>query len=82
MLNRRMLYHLNLVFDDEMLPDAEGMELPDIEAACFHARKVAREIIGEEAKNGRIPLEWSIEIVDESGDMVAEIPFRDAVTLH
>ena len=60
-----MLYRLHLRCDGEMFPDAQGMDLPDLEAACFHATKIAQDIMGEEARNGRLPLTWSIEMEDE-----------------
>lgn len=77
-----MLYRLHLIFYGELLPDTEVMDLPDLEAACSHAAKIAHDIMDEEAGNGRLPLNWSIEVEDESGEIVAEIPFRDALTIH
>ncbi|WP_426265480.1 DUF6894 family protein [Sphingomonas sp. PWP1-2] len=77
-----MLYRLNLACDGEIFTDEEGVELPNLETACFRATRIAREIIGEEAKSGRLPLCWSIEITDETGVTVATMPFADTVTLR
>ncbi|GHH24892.1 hypothetical protein GCM10008023_37400 [Sphingomonas glacialis] len=77
-----MRYLLHLRFDGEIFRDAQGMDLPDLEAACFHATKIARDIMGEEARNGRLPLAWSIEVEDKLREIVTEIPFRDALTVQ
>lgn len=77
-----MLYHFNLLSNGSSLSDEEGIELPNLETACFRAMQIAREIIGEEAKGGRLPLCWSIEIVDDAGTVVATMPFADVVTIQ
>lgn len=76
-----MLYRFNLLSDGLPLFDEEGIELPSLETACFRAMRIAREIIGEEAKGGRIPLRWSIEIADDAGAVVTTTPFADVVTI-
>ncbi|WP_354286346.1 hypothetical protein [Sphingomonas sp. UYEF23] len=77
-----MLYFFKLISDADPLPDEEGSELPDLETAIFRSMRMAREIIGEEAKMGRVPLGWSIEIADETRAAVATTAFADVVTLH
>ena len=73
---------MNLVSDGNILYDDEGVELPDLETACFRSIRIARGLISEEAKLGRIPLGWSIEIMDESGEIVSVMAFENTVTLH
>ncbi len=80
--NVRMLYRFNLLSDGSPLLDEEGIELPNLETACFRAMRIAREIIAEEAKVGIIPLGWSIEIADDAGTIVATTPFANVVTIH
>lgn len=77
-----MLYRFNLLSDGSSLSDEEGIELPNLETACSRAMRIAREIIGEEAKGGRLPLRWSIEIADDAGTVVATMPFADVVTIQ
>lgn len=76
-----MLYRFNLLSDGLPVFDEEGIELPNLETACFRAMRIAREIIAEEAKGGRIPLRWSIEITDDIGTVVATTRFADVVTI-
>ncbi|WP_140851028.1 DUF6894 family protein [Sphingomonas glacialis] len=71
-----------LIADGKTLYDDVVAELPNLETACFRAVRIARDIIAEEAKSGNIPIGWSITIIDETGELVATMPFENTVTLH
>ncbi|MEG3178212.1 hypothetical protein U1872_18370 [Sphingomonas sp. RB3P16] len=77
-----MLYGFNLIADDDLLLDDEGVELPDLEAAIALATRFARDLIAEEARDGRVPIGWSITIADDAGAVVATVPFADAVVVQ
>jgi hypothetical protein len=76
------LYRLNLIVNGTTIEDEVGVELPDLEAACYHAVADVRYIIAAEARSGREPPDWSIEIVDSVGTYLATVDFVDVATLH
>ena len=76
----RFYFHLH---DDIDVPDDEGVELPDLEAARAHAVQCARVMFGEMAKDeGRVVLHHRIDIEDEQGAVLDTVHFRDAVTVE
>ena len=74
----RFFFHLH---NGEDVPDREGLELPDREAAHGEAIRNARSIMAEEIMEGNLPLRDVIEVVDESGAAVMTVSFRDAVEI-
>jgi hypothetical protein len=74
------LYYFHQMDGEEIL-DPEGIDLPDLEAVRHEAIRGAREILGEDLRNGMFDLRWRFEIVDEVGRLVMVVPFSDAVDL-
>jgi hypothetical protein len=73
----RFYFHIR---DGEgLVPDEEGMDLLDLEAAKNEAVISAREIMANNLRSGR-PLngQW-FEIVNEAGDIVATVKFKDVI---
>ena len=71
------------VRDDMDVPDDEGAELADIEAAREYAAQSARVLMSETLRDdGRITLSHRIDIEDDKGGVVASVPFRDAVRIE
>lgn len=71
------------VIDDVDAPDNEGSELPDIAAAEDLARHSARSLMCETiVRDGRITLHHRIDIEDEQGEVVASVPFSEAVQIE
>ncbi|HSP23621.1 MAG TPA: hypothetical protein VLQ65_00455 [Saliniramus sp.] len=66
-------YHFNLVSSGDSIPDPQGADLPNVEAAL----KVALDVIAE-VRMGKAPdgdwEGWRLEIVDASGAVIAGIP--------
>jgi hypothetical protein len=62
--------------------DEEGRELPDLETARQEAIKAARELMGEDIKQGRLQLGHRIEIRDAEGSEALIVQFREAVTIE
>jgi hypothetical protein len=69
------------VYDDIIAQDEEGEELPNFAAARLNALKGARELIAEQVRHGYIVLSHWIDVVDEQGDAVLTVTFKDAVDI-
>ena len=67
----RFFFHV--VNDDRSTLDEEGIDLPDLEAACRYARETIGAIIGEELGEGRNVIHLSIMIDDDSRVRAANI---------
>jgi hypothetical protein len=75
-------FFLNL-FNDQDVPDDEGADLPDLAAAKKRAIEGARALIAEHVMDGRpIDLSHRIEVADETGRVLAAIPFREVITIN
>ena len=76
----RYYFHLH---NDIDVPDHEGVELPDLDAARAHARLQARTLVGELVKDeGRIILNHHLDIEDEQGTVLETVEFREVVTIE
>ncbi len=73
----RYFFHLRNRLDAD---DPEGRMMPDADTARAEAIKDARSVIASEVLEGRLDLDGWIEIVDETGDPVLTVTFRDAVS--
>lgn len=72
-------YHFNIIDGEHLVPDQEGQELADLEAARFEARCSARDLAIQEIKAG-VPIDGrKIEITDENGDPLESIMVHDVV---
>jgi hypothetical protein len=59
---------------DELIPDDEGTELPDVAAATREALKSARELLAEAIKVGKPKVPDALVIADEAGRTVEVLP--------
>jgi hypothetical protein len=74
-------YFFNLYNDDTAL-DAEGVEFPDIAAACAHARIEARYMAADSVRNhGHLVKRHHISVTTEAGEEVAVVRFGDVVEI-
>jgi len=71
----RYFFHL---YDDIVLHDEEGIELPDLAAARDEAVRAARELACQEVRNGKLSLHHRIEVEDEQNRPVLTLPFKAA----
>ena len=74
-----MRYFFHLREDGRFLVDEEGFELKALDAARQAAVEGARSIIAGEALLGNLPLRAVLEVADEDGNCVFQLPFKDAV---
>ena len=76
----KFYFHLH---NDIDVPDEEGLELADLEAARDYASCNARAMMGEVLKEeGRIALHHSIDIEDGQGRVLATVRFADVVQVE
>ena len=68
--------------NDISVEDGEGKELPDAVSARAEAVRHARNIMSEDIKDGRLMLKDSIDIVDEQGQPVTTLRFREAIEIE
>ncbi|HXH53349.1 MAG TPA: hypothetical protein VNH53_07975 [Sphingomicrobium sp.] len=73
------LFRLHLYTSTGFVPDDEGHDLADAEAAHRQAIRSIRDLLSEEVKNGRIDFNGRVVIVDARGDTVGVISFSEAV---
>ena len=74
----RYFFH---VYDDVIAHDEEGAELPNLAAARLNALIGARDLISEQVRRGYVVLSHWIDVVDEQGQKVLTVTFRDAVDI-
>ena len=73
------LYFFNLYNGTGFVPDEEGRELPDPDAARAEAIHGARSLIADEVLKGRLDLNGRLDVLDGSGSLLFTIFFSDAV---
>ena len=77
-----MRYYFHLRQSDGYVVDEEGLELGGMDAVITAATLGARSLIAGDALDGRLPLGSIIEVDDENGGRVLELPFADTVLLE
>ena len=68
----RFFFHVKS--GDELIPDEEGEELPDVAAAKREAERSAREILCEAIKAGKADVPDAFVIADEAGRTLHVLP--------
>jgi hypothetical protein len=74
----RYYFHL---YNDTTSRDDEGKELPDRSAAQQQALDYARDMAAVTVREGRLNLAHRIEVTDQDGALVVNLPFRDAIQI-
>lgn len=75
----RYFFHIR---NSEHVDDAEGRELPDLEAAREHALEGARDLVCEDIRKGWLNLDHYVEVADEAGVVLLRLTFRDAFRIQ
>ena len=68
--------------DDVSVEDSEGKDLADAAQARELAVGYARGIMSEDVRDGRLVLRDEIDILDEQGEKILTLPFRDAIEIE
>lgn len=71
-------YFFNTRIGAELLLDPEGEELRDPDHAWEVARTTVRELLSNQAASPEL-LKAVLEVSDEGGEIVLELPFSEAV---
>jgi hypothetical protein len=71
-------YFFNTRIADELITDPEGEVLRDADRAWEMARAMIRELLKTEGADGAL-LNAVIEVTDDSGEVVLEFPFTEAI---
>jgi len=74
-------YFFNTRIADELITDPEGEVLRDPDRAWEMARAMIRELLKTEGADGAL-LNAVIEVTDDSGEVVLEFPFTEAILDH
>ena len=67
-------FYFHLQADDQIVPDDEGVDLPDLSAAQHEAILAARELLAEAIKSGRPEVPEAFVIADEAGRPLGIVP--------
>lgn len=74
-------YHFNL-YNDETSIDEEGTELPNEAVALQKAADQARNMAAQSVMHGHLVLHHRIEVVDDKGQKVGTVEFRNVVEIQ
>lgn len=74
-------YHLHICSETELILDEEGIDLPHLAAAKLEAIRGARSIMSADLLVGMMTLGQSIQIHDEFGTRLSEIPYAECVKI-
>ena len=61
-------FYFHLQADEQIVPDDEGVDLPDLSAAEHEAILAARELLAEAIKSGRPEVPEAFVIADEEAE--------------
>lgn len=71
-------YFFNTRMGDDVIPDVEGEELRDADHAWDVAKAMILELLEDQAEHPNL-LTASLVITDQTGDVVLEFPFSEAL---
>jgi hypothetical protein len=74
-------YFLHLRDHVTELMDAEGIELPSLEAVKNAVLKNARDVMTGDFRNGLLDLRFRIDAENDAGALVFTLPFKHAVNI-
>jgi len=75
------LYYFHLRDGTDVLLDHEGRELEGHDAIVATTLAEARDMLSAEARAGRLCLDQVIDVEDQSGIVVHQLAFADALTI-
>src|SRR5262245_49727323 len=70
-------YFFNFRDQNQIEPDEDGLELPDLDAAYLEAFEAAKEMWGEAIRDLRNPSQQQFEISDADGNTLLVVPFME-----
>jgi hypothetical protein len=73
-------YFFHICSRTERIEDREGADFDTLDAALTEALLAAREILAEDLRKGTVDETRVFEIVNERGELMARVPFKDAIS--
>jgi hypothetical protein len=70
---------LNMIYDNELVPDPDGDEFPNIAEAKREAILSARQIVGDGLRHGGPVIFGRFEITNEAGKILDNVTFKEAL---
>jgi hypothetical protein len=67
-------FYFHLREGDELIPDEDGQDLPDVSEALREALLTARELLAEAIKSGKEQVPDALVVVDETGRAIETVP--------
>lgn len=74
-------YFLHLRDHVDELLDAEGVDLPDLDAVKKAVVTGARDVMVGDLRNGLIDFRYRVDAENQNGEIVYTLPFRHAVNI-
>ncbi|MCL6652682.1 DUF6894 family protein [Agrobacterium rubi] len=74
-------YYFNIRSGNLLYEDPEGDDYASIEVAVEEAIAASREMTAESVKKGELVIMRTFEITDTRGQVIATVPFSDAIKL-
>jgi hypothetical protein len=74
-------YYFHLRFEDEVIADQEGLDLPDTATARREALAAARQILADSIKSGRENIPDAFIVADSEGRELETIPLAAALPI-
>jgi hypothetical protein len=74
-------YYLHLHNTHVDASDEEGHDFPNLEAAKAKATAGIQGFLGHEAMSGKLDFRGRVDILNESGEVVDTVHFKDALTI-
>ncbi|MBM6593237.1 DUF6894 family protein [Microvirga pudoricolor] len=77
-----MRYFFNIQLESDYLPDRDGQDFPDADAAWEAARAAARDLMASAIVQPSSWRDCRFEVTDGRGEIVLEYPFLEAVEVE
>jgi hypothetical protein len=71
------IYFFNILHCGQLIPDDEGLYLPDMEAARIEARHTANDLVAGDIVIGKSVSADVVQITTVAGEVVEALPVRD-----
>lgn len=71
----RYFFHVRL--GGELIPDLEGLDLPELTLSVEECRRIVETVLADDEFGDLMLSDREVRIVDERGDTVVVVPFRE-----
>lgn len=64
-------YKFHLISDSGIMPDLEGVDMPDLDAMRGHATQAIADMVADELRQGKTDVRLTLLVDSEDGERVA-----------